>query len=153
MTPEEAAQRMARFRREYPNAILRGLQKGTTAAKRLALTVYMEKKGLDPRLDPPNPPPGPLARRTGRLARTVDIVTPAIDTEGNVTAGLKMGGGGVPYGAIHEKGGWAGRGLRSYIPPRPVLRPALSDTDVPDYVRIEVARLGRAVLGTLWRAA
>lgn len=152
MTPQEAARRLARFRAEYPNAVLRGLRKGTRAAVKLALTKYMERKNKDPRVDPPNPPPGPLAIRTGKLARTVDIVEPKLNGS-EVTAGLKMGGSGVPYGAIHEKGGWAGRGLRSYIPPRPVLRPSLDETDVTEYVRVELSRVARSILGALWTGA
>lgn len=79
-----------------------------------------------------------LSRRTGTLARSISAsVEPGYsETETSVS---QTWGPNVPYGAIHEYGGWAGRGHRSYIPPRPYLGPALRDMQPELMAMIEEA--------------
>ena len=145
---------MRTFQRGVGVAVNRGLRRGLLKAKRLALTRYMQRKNTNARIDPPNPPPGPLAIRRGNLARTVTVIEPVWNGRQSV-GGMSMGSAAFPYGAIHEYGGWAGRGLRSYIPARPVLMPSLRDpdTDLEGEVRAEISKWGLATLGPLWSAA
>lgn len=97
------------------------------------------------------PHPTKLTSRSGKLRNSVKVV-PARKRGGFYEAGIKAGGPGVPYAAIHEYGGrtrphrivprkakvlsWRGKsGARRYahvvnhpgsnIPARPYLRPAL----------------------------
>ena len=55
---------------------------------------------------------------TGTLRRSITHETDALRLVGRV-------GSNVTYARIQEKGGFAGRGHRTYIPARPYLRPAL----------------------------
>jgi phage gpG-like protein len=73
-----------------------------------------------------------LHSRSGRLFNSVlDSLEASIDG-GEIKVSL---GSDLPYAAIHEYGGYAGRrgpfkkkrGHRPYIPPRPYLRPTLND--------------------------
>lgn len=122
-----------RLMQEIDKAVLEGCRRGSRYAQKLAITKYMEgaakgaKSGRDRLTNPPNPPPGPLKKRSGDLARAVDIVEPKLlgDT---VLVGLKVDLAKAPYGRIHEKGGYAGRGRSVRIPARPYLRPALNDS-------------------------
>lgn len=91
-----------------------------------------------------------LTSRSGKLRNSIKPIEPR-RRKGVYEAGLKAGGAGVPYAAIHEFGGrtrahriqprharvlsWLDKGTRRYaryvnhpgskIPPRPYLRPAL----------------------------
>lgn len=72
-----------------------------------------------------------LISRTGTLRRSVIAsvdsgMTPA-SPEG-ATVITATWGSAVPYARIHEKGGYAGRGHKAYIPPRPYLGPAQTET-------------------------
>jgi hypothetical protein len=68
-------------------------------------------------------PPAPPWRVSGHMSRRVKVYGPVLfgvlrpRWEGKV-------GPDVVYGRIHEFGGWAGAGHRSYLPPRPSLGPA-----------------------------
>jgi len=151
VTPAEASQRIRRFRSGYRPAVLAAARRAGRQAQRLALTKYMQPKDPDPRIDPPNPPPGPLARRRGNLARTVRLMPSKFAGRKFIIGGLEMGGTpAVRYGRIHELGGMAGRGLRSRIPARPVLGPAIREVDVPREIRMALARFASQTLGPLW---
>ena len=54
--------------------------------------------------------------KTGTLRRSVNF---QIDSDGMT---LRVGPN-VVYAAIHEFGGWAGRGRKTYIPARPYVKP------------------------------
>ena len=150
----EARNAFAAFAKALPTAIIRGLRRGLRIAERRAKTVYFQRgDNRHPTVwDPPNRPPGPLKIRSGDLIRTVGIA-PMRYTGRQVIGGLKAGGGGVRYAAIHEdpKGfgfNRAGRGHRSVIPARPYLRPALDDTqeEIEREVAAEMFVAARATL-------
>lgn len=50
------------------------------------------------------------------------------------------------YAAIQETGGWAGRGHRSYLPPRPYVAPALKDLLASGDIEGVFARAWQAAL-------
>lgn len=72
-----------------------------------------------------------LARRSGTLSRSTiasaDSGMSPASPEG-ATVITATWGSAVPYARIHEKGGYAGRGHKAYIPPRPYLAPALNES-------------------------
>lgn len=68
-----------------------------------------------------------LIARTGTLARSVTASVAPGYSETETTA-TQVWGSSVPYARIHEYGGYAGRGHKSYIPPRPYLGPARDET-------------------------
>ena len=68
----------------------------------------------------PSPPGSPPALISGALRRAIKTRR---DRRGpDVYSGAV--GPAIVYGPIQERGGWAGRNHRSYLPPRPYLRPA-----------------------------
>jgi len=72
-----------------------------------------------------------LISRTGTLRRTITAsidsgMTPAAPGP-DTTVILAQWGAATPYARIQEYGGYAGRGHKSYIPPRPYLSTALRD--------------------------
>jgi phage gpG-like protein len=69
--------------------------------------------------------PGNLKSRSGHLRRSIKSTTKETSTgaEGILSNN-------VIYAAIHEYGGMAGKGLRSKIPARPFLRPAIEDNTI-----------------------
>lgn len=66
--------------------------------------------------------PGNLKVRSGHLRKS--IKSGATETNDVVTGTLSNN---VIYAAIHEFGGMAGKGLRTKIPARPFLAPAIKD--------------------------
>jgi phage gpG-like protein len=69
-----------------------------------------------------NSPPGsPPALVSGALRASV-IPSPPVVTGDSATV---IVGGTTVYARIQELGGWAGKGDRSHLPPRPYLKPAL----------------------------
>lgn len=66
--------------------------------------------------------PGNLKVRSGHLRRSIKT---SVKETGDTVQGII--GSNVIYAAIHEFGGMAGRGLKSKIPARPFLKPALED--------------------------
>ncbi len=70
----------------------------------------------------PSPPGSPPARVSGRLQGSVKARPPfqvgAARWEAHTASG-------IVYARIHEVGGWAGRGHKSYLPPRPYVLPAV----------------------------
>jgi len=150
VTAQQAANALRQYRAAVPVAITRGMRAGLRRAEGFAKTRYMVRK--DNRhpskvWDPPNPEPGPLAIRQGNLARTVRITDIKIEKNA-VIGGLAAGNSVVKYARIHELGGRAGRQLRSLIPARPYLTPALEDpqTRILESVQAELRKLAAAVL-------
>ena len=84
------------------------------AQRNLSLTSH------PPRTPTPSRPGDPPALISGALRRAVkarrDRRGPDVFSGGVGPA--------IVYGPIQERGGWAGAGHRSYLPPRPYLRPA-----------------------------
>ena len=152
-TPEEARAALRAFNRALPTAIIRGLRAGLRDAERFTKTRYMVRKdNRHPAVfDPPNPPPGPLAIRSGRLIRTVRIGNIKFDGR-KIRGGLRAGGDGVNY-AGHEFGMRAGRGRRSIIGARPYLRPGIRDAEpiIRAKVKKEMLVAARATLQTIAR--
>lgn len=52
----------------------------------------------------------------------------------------------IVYGPIQERGGWAGAGHRSYLPPRPYLRPAVTSA-TPKIRKLFADAWSRAIRG------
>lgn len=128
MTAAQAAQRFRTYRLLLIRNISKELDAWAIGTVRHIIEVRMQRKALNPRVDPPNPPPGPLAIRTGRLARTVRRDPVRYDgTFFRLT--LRAGGPEAPYGRIHEFGGMAGKGHRSMIPARPYIGPSIADRE------------------------
>jgi phage gpG-like protein len=134
-----AIMKLGHVERDWPNAIMLGFNHGLRFALRFSVTDFMVPLGVGRGARPPNPPPGPLGIRSGRLRRGVRIY------EARRTGTYTYEGGLLstePYGPIHEFGGkirrWNQRKgtkrtkktlrvIRSgiTIPPRPYMRPAL----------------------------
>lgn len=74
----------------------------------------------------PSPRGEPPARIDGTLWSSVKVGLPHPDGLSGWMCEISSG---LVYSRIQETGGWAGRGLRSYLPPRPYLGPAV-DTAV-----------------------
>lgn len=68
-------------------------------------------------------PGSPPWRISGRLSRAITVVK-ARPTGAGKWSG-KVGPTRVVYARIQEIGGWAGRRHRSYLPPRPYMKPAV----------------------------
>jgi len=148
VTAQAAAAALRNYREWLPVAIVRGLRRGLRKAEALSKTRYMQRKdSRGPRIDPPNPPPGPLGIRKGNLARTVKITEIRIERRA-IIGGLRAGNSQVRYAGVHEFGGNAGRMRRVRIFARPYLTPALldPDVDIEDEVRKEIRRLAMATL-------
>jgi hypothetical protein len=101
---KEFEQMMRKSVERMDMAIARSLRDSMRLAKDLSRSRYMEPKGLDPIEDPPNPPPGPLAIRTGALARTLKIIPPKKIGTYEWRSGLQAGSSRVAYAGAHEKG-------------------------------------------------
>lgn len=73
-----------------------------------------------------------LVSRTGTLRRSIIASVEAGMTPPEPNAGtsviMAQWGAATPYARIQEYGGYAGRGHKSYIPPRPYLGTALNDS-------------------------
>lgn len=104
-----------RVRVETNGAVDDGLALIQQGAQR-NLTFYTHPRGTPT----PSAPGEPPALISGALRRGVKIR--------RFLFGPNVFSGGVGstsvYGPIQERGGWAGAGHRSYLPPRPWLRPA-----------------------------
>jgi len=123
VTPAEAARRARRYRLRLISNFLRAMDGWGGGTVAHILSARMQRKGA---AEPPNPPPGPLAIRSGQLARTVRADRARYDGRlFRIT--LRAGGDGVDYGRIHEFGGLAGAGHRSLIPARPYMGPGVND--------------------------
>jgi phage gpG-like protein len=164
ITTKEAALALLKFDSRLDDLVKEGMENGLNYAAGVAATEYMEGGsrtfgfvGLDGGGvaaigDPPNPPPGPLKIRTGKLRRGIKVVKPR-------KKGMAFIGGlsnNVPYAAIHEFGGktaghfiaarkadklaFPGRDGNmvfrevvfhpgSKIPARPYLTPAIEDSE------------------------
>ena len=97
---------------------------------------------------------GPLRIVSGRLARSLtgartgtnqpESIYRVASGAGDVKVTF---GSAVPYAAIHEYGGRAGRGLAAVIPGRPYLGPALSieSGEVINLFDLELQKLAREV--------
>jgi phage gpG-like protein len=109
VTARQAAQRVEKLRLQLAATILRSLKAGgarlASEAKRL---MPKKSKKIDPYtrlpVDPPNPPPGPLAQRTGALAKSISA-EPKMKGPGRYVLELKAT---AAYAAIHEYGGTTG---------------------------------------------
>jgi hypothetical protein len=77
-------------------------------------------------------PPEPPWRITGAFSRSVGVREPELRMTWRGLLWEGWVGAGVVYARIHELGGWTGRKHRTYLPPRPSLRPAwyLAQPDV-----------------------
>jgi len=95
-----------KFRGDLKNAVDRAVKK----AEYISKTEFLS-----------GPRPDILAPVTGNLRASV---RGTMIEEANTVKGI-LSAGPLPYAAIHELGGMAGRGRRVYIKPRPYLRPAL----------------------------
>lgn len=124
----------------------------------------------------PNPPPGPLIKRSSKLAKAVRVLRAMIQGD-TVVGGLTLSGLAEKYGWVHEYGGrrayvitptkkkvlrFVGRdgavvfALQVHHPPlrpRPFLRPALEEASKLMGVRIEKAlgELSRSILSRYLR--
>jgi hypothetical protein len=136
------------FSGRLDETILGALDRGTrTIALRSAVTDFMQGLGTGKNAQPPNPPPGPLGIRTGNLRRDVQAV-PATGGGTQFVVALSAGAN-VPYAAIHEFGGDAGKGGHAHIPARPYMLPALqkSQDEMLALVEHDVLELASSVLG------
>jgi hypothetical protein len=71
----------------------------------------------------PSPRGEPPARIDGTLWRSVSVGLPVPRGTAHWVCEVSSD---LPYSRIQEIGGWAGRGLHSYLPPRPYLAPAVA---------------------------
>ncbi len=169
------AQALLAFDSRKDGLILEGLGNGMNFAVKLATTKFMVGSSGGSRdlfRDPPNPPPGPLKIRSGRLRRTVRVIKPKKKGK-NFISGLQSGS---KYAAIHEFGGstpphtiiahksdnlmFIGKdgGLvfresvnhpGSNIPPRPFMKPAIDEAGPRMEIELTRAMVNglRAVFG------
>lgn len=88
-------------------------------------------------------PPAPPWRISGNMSRKVKVYGPVLT---GIIRPRWQGyvGPDVIQGRIQEKGGWAGAGHASYLPPRPSLRPAWGIVR-PDVHPIFVSEFRRAL--------
>lgn len=146
MTPDEAARALTELMGLVKEGVKGEIDRGLRDAHKLALTRYMVggrtimRKGRarsgplqegkrrsflrtrvsDP-ADPPNPPPGPLKKRSGNLARAVFVIP--FRWKGDSGQGaLAINDAAAPYGKVHEFGG-----IRVPVPARPFLQPSIDD--------------------------
>lgn len=87
------------FQRRQMAAIKRGGDEGIRYIQSLAQTRYISSAG-----GRPNPPPGPLKRRSGRLAKAIRRIGPTIEGD-RMIVGLDLSGAAARYGYTHEYGG------------------------------------------------
>jgi len=69
----------------------------------------------------PSPPGSPPSLISGQLRRSVKMTRLEPTGNGQWTATV---GGTTVYARIQELGGWAGKGHKSHLPPRPYVAPA-----------------------------
>lgn len=69
-------------------------------------------------------PGQPPWRITGRLSRAVTVQPAALHGPWRWSGKTGPDGAKAIYARIHELGGWTGAGYRTYLPPRPHLKPA-----------------------------
>ena len=113
MTPDEAAAALGRIDAQFDEAVKLGINQGMRWAQRYAIEQRMAGGGsrfvsfgsrkYRMAADPPNPPPGPIKRRSGSFARAVDIIK-AEGSGDTYTAGLKVDKSKFPGAAVHEFG-------------------------------------------------
>lgn len=160
-TPARAAEAIKNYRAALPAAILRGLRNGLRVAEGLVKNKYLVRGVYYPnnpskgqRLDPPNPPPGPLKIRSGDLVRTVRLADMRFDGR-RLIGGLRAGDSRIRYARIHELGGYAGRGRRTQIRPRPYLTPALVEArpQIERAITVEMLRLAKVTLAGIARVS
>jgi len=85
----------------------------------------------------PSPRGQPPAKIDGTLQNSWTHTMPTPDGIGGWVCTLSSG---LVYSRIQELGGWAGRGHRSHLPPRPYLKPAAMDTVASGDLRDTFAR-------------
>ncbi len=113
--PEQFQRKLNAWSKKMPLTVAKALNRG-------AALIVREAKG---HLRGPTSAGGgfaneTLSRRSSRLFFNVNKRVRVL--AGSVTARI---GTNVPYGRIHEYGGWTGRNHASYIPRRPYLRPSI----------------------------
>lgn len=170
-TPAQGARVLQKVALGFDAAVLKGIGALMREAQKRAITKYMtggrtvvRKWGsgsvrVAAPSSPPNPPPGPLRKRTGRLARSVDIIPPV--KKGNAyETGLRSS---APHAGIHERGGIIRGGPTLtfpthdgavstdlvQIPARPYMEPAIRDVEpIADlFVQAAVAGLVERAAG------
>lgn len=112
LTLRQAAEAFRRYGEQVPVVIGSRLDKLALAAHRLAVTQFMQGLGNGDQFQAagqlkwrqPNPPPGPIGIRSGRLRRALGRIKAHKEGESWVT-GLTIDTGAAPYGAIQEFGG------------------------------------------------
>ena len=144
LTLEQFRDRMGNMPAELSKGVLGGMRAGLLLALKSSKNEYFLSGG-----GPVHP--SKLTSRSGRLRDSIRIIEP-IKTSSGFEGGLRAGGPGIPYAAIHEFGGrtsphtivprkasmlsWMDKtGVRRYarrvrhpgsnIPPRPYLYPGL----------------------------
>ncbi len=91
----------------------------------------------------PSAPGQPPARIDGTLQDSWKHTLPIPDGIGGWVCELSSG---LVYSLIQEVGGWAGRGHRSHLPPRPYLRPAVDAAAASGEIRDAYLRAWTAAL-------
>lgn len=84
-TAAGAAARLAQYDRLKGEAIIAAVDKGSRLALRYSVTRHMVGLGQGENARPPNPPPGPIGIRSGRLRRAVRALKTV--REGNAYVG------------------------------------------------------------------
>ena len=107
--PVEAIRRLERL--DFHHDLEIAVDRAVKNAERISKQQYLS-----------GPRPSKLGVVTGRLRASVRGTM--ISATSKVIQGV-LSAGPLPYAAIHEFGGKAGRGRKVTIPPRPYLRPAL----------------------------
>lgn len=134
-TPEQMADGLQAASGEIVEAAERVLRFASARIGGRAIGTYMKDAKGHGRRSPMDA--GPLRIVSGRLARSLATRGTTQDTGGQPEGIMEITvsgstvtltkGSKVPYAAIHEYGGTAGRLRRARIPARPYLRPALTD--------------------------
>ena len=91
----------------------------------------------------PSAPGSPPAKIDGTLQNSWQHSLPLPDGVGGWVCTLTSD---LPYSSIQEVGGWAGRGHRSHLPPRPYLRPAVDDAAASGEIRDAYMRAWAAAI-------
>lgn len=135
------------LRRLAEKADNEGAREASRAMGTFAVEVDTELLGLSshpPRTKTPSPPGSPPSRISGALRGSVDDWL-------HVQLGLglyetRVGPVNIVYSRIQELGGHAGRGHKTYLPPRPYMRPALDQmTGSGELTRVAAEAFERAV--------
>lgn len=85
----------------------------------------------------PSPRGEPPARIDGALWGSVKVSLPVPDGLSGWMCEISSG---LVYSRIQETGGWAGRGLHSYLPPRPYMQPAVDTAVASGLIRSSFER-------------